>query len=279
MKKPPNVKPFASEDRRLLQYAKNLLANPGLVAQLTNVLGTPIEVAIKRLPKGACKRVNDTLESALLKCVRIAAKTMGDSTDERSWNKTHLGAVVVTGATAGLLGPWTMLLEIPVTTTIIFRSIADIARSEGEVIKTGEGLQECLKVFALGGTSKNDDATESGYFAVRSALAAQIKKGADFVAKEASKEGTPAVVALIKKVVEILGMQYSEKLAAQLLPIVGAVGGASINAIFMGHFQSMARGHFIVRRLERIYGEAVIKEAYDLLPEYEDIVPPLARYQ
>ncbi|WP_372237724.1 EcsC family protein [Pseudomonas sp. WPR_5_2] len=61
---------------------------------------------------------------------------MDDSIGERSWNKTHMGSVVVTGAAAGFLGPWTMLMEIPITTTIIFRSIADVARSEGESIKT-----------------------------------------------------------------------------------------------------------------------------------------------
>lgn len=277
MKNPPDVRPLAPEDRRSLQHAKNLLANPGLVAQLTSLLGTPIEAVIKRLPKGANKRVNSTLETALLKCARTAARTMDDSTGERSWNKTHKGVVAFTGAAAGFFGPGTMVIEIPLTTTIIFRSIADVARSEGESIKTGEGIQECIKVFALGGTSTNDDATESGYFAVRSALAAQVKKGADFVAKGASEEVAPAIVALIKKVVEILGIQYSEKVAAQLLPIIGSIGGGLINLIFIDHFQGMARGHFIVRRLERAYGAAFIREMYDSLPDYEDLKPPLAR--
>ncbi|WP_096513025.1 EcsC family protein [Pseudomonas izuensis] len=138
MKNPPDLRPLAPEDRRSLQHAKNLLANPGLVAQLTSMLGTPIEATIKRLPKGANKRVNSTLETALLRCARTAARTMDDSIGERSWNKTYMGSVVVTGAAAGFLGPWTMLVEIPITTTIIFRSIADVARSEGESIKTGD---------------------------------------------------------------------------------------------------------------------------------------------
>jgi hypothetical protein len=54
----------------------------------------------------------------------------------------------------------------------------------------------------------------------------------------------------------------SDKVAAQAVPIVGSVGGASINLLFMNHFQSMARGHFIVRNLERKWGEGEVKAEY-----------------
>jgi hypothetical protein len=36
-----------------------------------------------------------------------------------------------------------------------------------------------------------------------------------------------------------------------------------INYVFIDHFQSMAKGHFTVRRLERTYGAEVVKRAYD----------------
>jgi hypothetical protein len=47
--------------------------------------------------------------------------------------------------------------------------------------------------------------------------------------------------------------------------VVGGLGGATLNVLFMGHFQSMARGHFVVRRLERKYGADVIRGEYDRL--------------
>ena len=53
-----------------------------------------------------------------------------------------------------------------------------------------------------------------------------------------------------------------EKIMAQGVPIVGALGGATINVLFIEHFQDMARGHFIVRRLERKYGEVEVRKAY-----------------
>ena len=43
----------------------------------------------------------------------------------------------------------------------------------------------------------------------------------------------------------------------------GAAGGAAVNLIFINHFQDMARGHFTVRRLERKYGEEMIRSEYE----------------
>jgi hypothetical protein len=54
----------------------------------------------------------------------------------------------------------------------------------------------------------------------------------------------------------------SQKLAAQAIPAVGAVGGATVNLIFMDHYQSMARAHFTVRRLEKMYGKEIVQTAY-----------------
>ena len=55
----------------------------------------------------------------------------------------------------------------------------------------------------------------------------------------------------------------SERSAASALPVLGAVGGATVNMLFMNHFQKVARGHFVVRRLERQYGASVVRRLYD----------------
>jgi hypothetical protein len=41
------------------------------------------------------------------------------------------------------------------------------------------------------------------------------------------------------------------------------MGGALINGVFMDHFQDIARGHFIIRRLERTYDPELIQSAYE----------------
>ena len=61
------------------------------------------------------------------------------------------------------------------------------------------------------------------------------------------------------------GLVVSEKLAAQAIPVIGAVGGALINTYFIDHFQDIARAHFTIRRLEREYGAAVVQDAYRTL--------------
>jgi hypothetical protein len=51
----------------------------------------------------------------------------------------------------------------------------------------------------------------------------------------------------------------TQKVAAQALPVVGALGGAAVNYAFIEHFQDVAQGHFTVRRLERVYGKDIAK--------------------
>jgi hypothetical protein len=36
-----------------------------------------------------------------------------------------------------------------------------------------------------------------------------------------------------------------------------------INSLFIDHFQDMGRGHFIVRRLERLHGPEEVRRLYD----------------
>jgi len=60
-------------------------------------------------------------------------------------------------------------------------------------------------------------------------------------------------------------VNVSEKVAAQAVPVIGAAGGVAINVMFIDHFQEMARGHFIVRRLERTYDPQLVRAEYERL--------------
>jgi hypothetical protein len=67
-------------------------------------------------------------------------------------------------------------------------------------------------------------------------------------------------VRLIAQIASRFGVVVTQKLAAQAVPIVG---GAAVNYAFIGHFQEVARAHFVVRRLERRYGKDAVRAAYD----------------
>jgi uncharacterized YccA/Bax inhibitor family protein len=83
--------------------------------------------------------------------------------------------------------------------------------------------------------------------------------------KGIAKSGAPALVRLVTVISSRFGVVVSEKAAAQAIPIIGAAGGALINTLFIQHYQDMARGHFIVRRLEKIHGAEPVRLAYDSL--------------
>jgi hypothetical protein len=71
------------------------------------------------------------------------------------------------------------------------------------------------------------------------------------------------VVRLINAVANRFSVPVTQKVVAEAVPIAGAVSGASLNAIFIAHFQKVAQGHFIVRRLERTYGVDIVRLEYD----------------
>ncbi|HXB71673.1 MAG TPA: EcsC family protein [Candidatus Acidoferrales bacterium] len=168
-----------------------------------------------------------------------------------------------TGALGGAFGLPALPIELPVSTCMMLRSIAEIARAEGEDLRSPGARLACLEVFALGGKTPSDDHAESAYYVVRAGLGQEVRAALQYLAKEpADRAAAPVIVRFVQAVAQRFGIQVSEKVAAQAVPAIGAIGGAAINAGFMNHFQDMAHGHFTVRRLERHYGEELIRREY-----------------
>lgn len=250
-----------------LKKAKALLENPGLAARITDALGTPIEKGIDLLPAGWSDRIQYVTKTALQKALHVALGTMDGKPADRSSDVWHKVSVAASGGLGGAFGLAALAVELPISTVIMLRSIADIARSHGEELNTAEAQLACLEVFALGGKSTSDDATEGGYFVIRAALAKAVSEAAEYIAERGvAKEAAPALVRLIAVISSRFGIVVTEKAAAIAVPAIGAVGGAVVNTLFMDHFQKMAQGHFTVRRLERKYGEGAVKSAYEALP-------------
>ena len=192
---------------------------------------------------------------------------MDDAPGAQSMNMMHKIAVATTGGVGGLFGLPALAIELPISTTIMLRSIADIARSEGEIISEVNTRLACLEVFSLGGPNPKDDAGDSAYFAARLALAHSVSEAAEQLMKKTVVDASaPALVRLIAIIAKRFSLQVSEKVAAQAVPAIGVAGGAIINTLFIDHFQTMARGHFIMRRLERKYGRELIADTYHGLP-------------
>lgn len=257
---------ISSSDIEALREAKRLLEHPGLAARLSNLVGSPIEKSLAALPSAVSNAITDVTRRAIEKGLDMALRTMDTSSQQAGApsNRWHKIAVGASGAVGGAFGLTALAIELPISTTIMLRSIADVARSQGEDLRDPAARLECLHVLALGGRHANDDATDAGYFAARTAMAKALSAAAQHVSqKGVTAAGAPAMVKLVTDIASRFSVSVSEKALVQAVPVVGALGGAAINTLFIDHFQDMGRGHFIVRRLERAYGVDAVRQAYE----------------
>jgi len=256
---------MTADDLAALQRAVELLEHPSLAARLANMAGKPIELIGRVLPAPAAQAIATATTKALEAAVKVALRTIRHDPLAGS-RRLHKALATASGAVGGAFGLAMLPIELPVSTIIMLRAIADIARSEGEDLSDPETAFSCVQVFALGGRSGSDDASESGYFAVRGVLAKSVTEAARYIAERGMiEEGGPILVRLITQVASRFGVVVTQKVAAQALPILGALGGGAVNYAFIEHFQDVARGHFTVRRLERAYGKIVVQEEYERL--------------
>jgi hypothetical protein len=266
---------LSADDLLALRRAKHELESPALAMKLASIVGAPLEKLLSRMPVIANEKVNDATQLALRKCLQIALRTLGRqdaavaaplALPEKPSNLLHKFAVATTGAAGGAFGLFALPVELPVTTTLMFRSICDIARSEGEDLTSIDTQLQCLTVLGMGGTSKADDDADYGYFIMRGALAQAVSKAtSEMATKGFTAHGSSALLRLLNTIASRFSVQVSEQIAAKSIPAIGAVLGAMVNTVFMDHFQLVAHGHFTVRRLERQYGLDLIKDAYQAI--------------
>jgi hypothetical protein len=157
----------------------------------------------------------------------------------------HQIATAITGALGGLGGITTTLMDLPVTTTLILRSIQQVAAGHGEDLSQADVRAQCIAVFGLAGPMREDDKTDLGLFASRFAL------------------GGKAVAEILRAVLPRFGVLVSEKLIAQATPLLGAAAGATINPVFTGYYQKMAHVHFRLRKLERAHAPDQVSACFE----------------
>src|SRR3712207_5695172 len=84
-----------------LRYAKSILENPSLTAQISDVVGTPIEKVLQHVPEILNSKIGDITHQALLKGLGIAIASLGDTEQRRSKDWLHKLVATGTGATGG----------------------------------------------------------------------------------------------------------------------------------------------------------------------------------
>ena len=269
------------EDRQALERAMRELERMSLAIRLSSLLGRQAGALGSMLPGNIANIANRAAEAAVRSGLDITLRSLaGKPLKDR--RRMHKSIALLAGAAGGVFGIASLPIELPFSTAIMLRSIADIGRSEGHDLSDPRSALVCLEVFALGGRAGSGHAPqfpdansadlnfregavlETGYFALRAILAKSVSEAASYLAgRGAVRQAAPALVRLAAQIGSHFGVAVSQKLVAQSIPLLGAAGGAAINYAFADHFQTIARGHFTVLRLERRYGARIIHDEYE----------------
>ena len=207
------------------------------------VLGRTFQLGTRTLSAvpGGQSAVARVAEASLRRAFDIAILRL-DAAGEQDRSKRFAAPIVMlSGAVGGFLGLGGFVPDAAVTTLAIMREIARIAKAEGEDLEDPDARAACLQVFAL--TPADHEGAELGYFSTRLVL-----------------QGRP-LARLMAEVAGRFGVTLSQKFALQAVPIIGAMGGATLNAAFLSHFRDLAKAHFTIRRLERTFGAEAVRQA------------------
>src|SRR5580700_2534264 len=119
-----------------LLHAARLLEQPGFAGKLADMAGRPVSSILGRLPAIFNDKLRGIVSDAMVHCLKVAISTLDtEGTGEASrWLPKLMTGL--TGGLSGLIGLPALALELPVTTTVMLRSIAEIARSEGENLRS-----------------------------------------------------------------------------------------------------------------------------------------------
>ncbi|WP_369822923.1 MULTISPECIES: EcsC family protein [Acetobacter] len=245
---------LSTQDLGELEHALTQVeAGKGVLVRLADLMGGAVGHAARLglrglgMAPGMEQKLRALAESAVTRAFDIAVVGLRSGSDavagdEQSWRKpVTQAAVAVSGAVGGFTGLAGLAPDIAFTTLTIMREIAHIAREEGEDLSQEDARAACLEVFALRAfpNVRDGDENELGYFSARALL-----------------RGRP-VVMLIAEVASHYGLALGQKVSLQLMPVAGALCGASLNTAFLNHYRALARAHFTIRRLEREHGPVV----------------------
>lgn len=268
------------QEKEFIKTAYDFLENPSFITKVTDYLGKPVEATVNLLPQKLQTKLTYASELALRKSLIMASKTLltTKDTEELSYQLNsgkvsrlgHNIAAATTGALGGFFGGPGALLELPITTTLIMRSILSQGQNYGELTKE-ELLTNALYIFSLGSDHSDlDDDMSSAYYSSRIAMEMTLKRASEYIAthspshvlKSIESGSAPFILELIKKVATRFNVTVSEKLIAEALPIVGAGAGATLNLLFTDFFTLSAKYHFGLKNLEKKYGLETIQNIY-----------------
>ena len=208
--------------------ARHARAGSGAM-EVLNLVGAQAEGLLDRLPPEVRARLGTATERALRSAAEAAHGTRG-SVPDLPQGRTRILTTMM-GAAGGMGGLPTALAELPVTVTVLLRTIQDEAAAHGfDPAEPGVRFAS-VEVFGTAGPMADDDGADLGFIGARVTLTGAALHG------------------LIARVAPRLSLVLGQKLAAQSVPLLGAAAGAATNYAYTRYYQDMAHVHFGLRRL------------------------------
>lgn len=210
----------------------------GPVIRLVNRLGLTLESQLSLMPESVRTQLERLTAQALETSYGLAGRApdLGD--------RAPMLAAVAAGAAGGAGGLATAVAELPVTVTLILNMIRSEARDAGLDPDQDWVRAECLQVFAAGSPLAQDDGVNTSFLASRLALTGSTVQN------------------LIKTIAPRLAVVLGQKLAAQAVPVIGAVSGAALNAAFLSYYREVARVRFALIKLAQVHGADAVEAEF-----------------
>lgn len=239
--------PLTDEARQQIKaLARRQVEAQGLLMTLVNAVGGRVEGGLSRLPAPMRARIDATARAALRHSYHLAARSRGVGPLDRALgsDRAHRVAATMSGAVGGAGGLALAVAEIPLATTMIFRSVQAVAASYGEDPHSAETRIEALRVFGSGAPGPEDDGVDTAFLGARLTLTG------------------PALHGMLAQVAPRFAAVLGQKLAGQAVPVLGAVAGAGTNYAFTRYYTEIAHVHFGLRALTRDHADGPVLDLF-----------------
>src|SRR6201987_3410172 len=183
-------------EQQMLRQAIIHLEDQSFASQLADYAGRPIDRVMRLMPKAASRHINKAVENAVLNCLNVAITSIEPQSKEPPERRATPLLAGLGGGVSGFFGVAALPIELPLTTTLMLRSIAEIARHHGEDLSTLEARLACVEVLGLG-APRAAVGMELGYFATRALLGRLVgQASSSLIERGVAGASAPAVTGL-----------------------------------------------------------------------------------
>ena len=201
-------------------------------------LGAGVEAQWARVPL----RFRGEVEARVAQALRVGLGIAGAAPSFGP--RGHRWLLIASGAAGGAAGLAGALAELPVALVLFLQAIREEARAAG-LDPDREGVRlATLDILASGRAIAASEALDPSFISGRLALAGPTLSG--WIARA------------VPRLVPVLG----QRLAASAVPVVGALGGAVLNAVWLEHYRALARIRFRLMALAEHHGAEPVLRAF-----------------